>query len=79
MVKGRGVGGEEILDGAHRSRAHGDAAAREGREEGALGRGGDFVEFAVDGVFLDGAGGDRLKRAETDMEREIGVGDALGG
>ena len=49
-----GVGGKKMFDAPHTRRADGDAAAGEGREQRALRRGGEFVNFPMDGVSLNG-------------------------
>ena len=71
--------GEKIFHGADGGRAYGDPAAEQRRKQGALGGDGNFVEFAVNRVLFDRGGGDGLKRAEADVQGEIGVVDALSG
>jgi len=70
---------QKILDGAHAGRAHGHAPAGLRRKERALGGGGEHVDFVVNGVGLDGVGGDGLKGAEADVQREVGGLHALCG
>ena len=48
-----GVGGKKMLDAPHTRRADRDAAAGEGREQRALRRSGEFVNFPMDGVGLN--------------------------
>ena len=66
---------EKIFDGADARGSHGNAASG-GSKEGALRGGGEFVELAMDGVLFDGFGHDRLKRTESDMQRDVGGVDA---
>ena len=75
VVGGGGVTAEKIFDGANGRRADGDAASAR-REKDALGCWRQFVDFAVDDVFFDGRRGDRLKRAEADVEGDLGRADA---
>ena len=48
-----GVGGKKMFDAAHTRRADRDAAAGEGREQRALRRSGELVNFPVDRVSLN--------------------------
>ena len=68
---------EEILSGAHRGGADGDAAARRSKENAARG-GRELVQLPVDGVGLDGVGADGPESAETDVEGDICCADAVG-
>ena len=71
---------EKVFERSNRGGADGDAASPGARrEQGALGRGGKFVEFAMDGVGFDGVGRNRFERPETDVKRDIRKIDTGGG
>ena len=44
-----------------------------------LGGGGNFVDFAMDGVLFDLNGGDGPEGAEPDVQSQVGAADPLGG
>jgi hypothetical protein len=70
------MGGEEVLDRTHRRRPHGHAPSGQRRKQRALRGGGHFVAFPMDGVRLDGVGGDRFEGAQANVERDIRKLDA---
>ena len=68
-----------MFDAADGRGADGDTPAGERREERTLRGDRQLVEFAVDGVSFNRVGRDGLEGAETDVERDVGRADALGG